>query len=85
MLYFLEENVQHQTLNKLFVFITIIEALQRNIVDIFLILSWWRSLSYRNQSINLLCKSIDWFLYGWTSVMEELNIFQSGMKQVGPS
>ena len=27
-------------------------------------LSWWRrSLSYRNQSINLLCKLMDWFLY----------------------
>ena len=24
---------------------------------------WRRSLSYRNQSINLLCKSVDWFLY----------------------
>ena len=28
-----------------------------------LILSWQRSLSYRNQSINLLWKSMDWFLY----------------------
>ena len=26
-------------------------------------LSWRRSLSYRNQSINFLCKSFDWFLY----------------------
>ena len=25
--------------------------------------SWWRSLLYRNQSINVLCKSINWFLY----------------------
>ena len=24
---------------------------------------WWRSLSYKNQSIDLLCKSKDWFLY----------------------
>ena len=29
----------------------------------FLTLSWRRSLSYRNQSIDLLCKSMDWFLY----------------------
>ena len=29
----------------------------------FLALSWWRSLSYRNQFIDLLCKSMDWFLY----------------------
>ena len=28
-----------------------------------LTLSWWRSLSYRNQSIELLCKSMDWGLY----------------------
>ena len=28
-----------------------------------LTLSWQRSLSYRNQSIDLLCKSVDWFLY----------------------
>ena len=26
-------------------------------------LSWWRYLSYRNQSIDLLCKTMDWFLY----------------------
>ena len=28
-----------------------------------LTLSRWRPLSYRNQSIDLLCKSMDWFLY----------------------
>ena len=28
-----------------------------------LTLSWRRPLSYRNQSIDLLCKSVDWFLY----------------------
>ena len=28
-----------------------------------LTLSWRRSLSYRNQSIDWLCKSMDWFLY----------------------
>ena len=28
-----------------------------------LTLSWLRSLSYRNQSTDLLCKSMDWFLY----------------------
>ena len=32
-------------------------------VDIGLALSWQRSLSYRNQSIDLLYKSLDWFLY----------------------
>ena len=34
---------------------------------------WWRSLSYRNQSIDLLCKSLDWFLYNRDPVMKELN------------
>ena len=29
----------------------------------YLTFSWWRSLSYRNQSIYMLCKSMDWFLY----------------------
>ena len=29
----------------------------------YLTLSWRRSLSYRNQTIDLLCKSMDWFLY----------------------
>ena len=33
-----------------------------NILQI-LILSWWRPLSYRNQPIDLFCKSMDWFLY----------------------
>ena len=28
-----------------------------------LTLSWWRSLSYRNQSIDMQSKSMDWFLY----------------------
>ena len=28
-----------------------------------LTLSWWRPLSYRNQSIDLQSKSVDWFLY----------------------
>ena len=28
-----------------------------------LTLSWRRPLSYRNQPIDLLCKSMDWFLY----------------------
>ena len=32
------------------------------LMKILLTLSWRRSPSYRNQSIDLLCKSIDWFL-----------------------
>ena len=32
--------------------------------NLFLTLWWRRSLSYRNQSIGLFCKSMGWFLYG---------------------
>ena len=31
--------------------------------ELYLTLSWRRSLSYRNQSIDLQSKSVDWFLY----------------------
>ena len=31
--------------------------------NIYLTLLWWRPLSYRNQSIDLQNKSMDWFLY----------------------
>ena len=40
-----------------------------------LTLSWRRPLSYRNQSIDLLCKSVDWFLYENGLRHERLNIF----------
>ena len=45
------------------------ENLKRNVTVLYekkitlLTLSWRRPLSYRNQSIDLLCKSVDWFLY----------------------
>ena len=35
----------------------------QNVLIIFLTLSRRRPLSYRNQSTDLLCKSMDWFLY----------------------
>ena len=49
-------------------------------------LSWRRPLSYRNQSINLLRKSMDWFLYdnglryekvNWEKYFTQLNIWDS--------
>ena len=40
-------------------------------------LSWRRSLSYRNQSINFLCKSFDWFLYDRDSVTNDFAHFRS--------
>ena len=48
-----------------------------------LTLSWRRSLSYRNQSADLFCKSMDWFLYDrdLTSVMKAviLKLFKNSM------
>ena len=37
--------------------------LRFNLINVCLTLSWQRPLSYRNQFIDLLCKSMDWFLY----------------------
>ena len=43
--------------------------------SIFLLnLLWRRPLSYRDQSIDLLRKSMDWFLYDTASVMKGLNV-----------
>ena len=38
-----------------------------------LTLSWWRLLSDRNQSIDLHCKSMDWFLYDNNLCHERVN------------
>ena len=40
-----------------------------------LTLSWRRSLPYRNQSIDLLCKSMHWFLYDRDFLHERDNFF----------
>ena len=41
--------------------------------DVFLLtLSWTSSLSYRNQTFDLLCKSMDWFLYDRELVHERV-------------
>ena len=40
---------------------------------VLLTLSWRRSLSYRNQYIDLLCKSMDWFLYDNGPCRERVN------------
>ena len=39
-----------------------------------LTLSWQRSLSYRKQSIDLSCKSMDWFLYDRGLRHERVNV-----------
>ena len=38
-------------------------------------LSWRRSLSYRNQSIDLLCKSMGWILYDRDSRHDRVKVF----------
>ena len=50
-----------------------IKALERNAVMISLTLSGRRSLSYRNQTIDLLRKSMDWFLYDNGLRLERVN------------
>ena len=45
--------------------------------NLFLTLSWRRPISHRNQSINLLCKSMDWFLYDIGLRREKVNRFIS--------
>ena len=42
------------------------------VFKVYLTLSWQRPVSYRNQSIDLLGKSMDWFLYDNGPVMKEL-------------
>ena len=43
-------------------------------------LSWRRSLSYRNQTIDLLNKSMGWFLYDRNLLMKELTHFPSMLR-----
>ena len=45
-----------------------------------LTLSWRRPLSYRSQSIDLLCKSMDWFQYDNGLRHERVNVFFAGLK-----
>ena len=43
-----------------------------------LTLSWWRFLSYRNRSLDLLCKPMNWFLYGSNLRHENINGWRRG-------
>ena len=47
-----------------------------------LTLSWRKPLSYRNQSIDLLSKSMDWFLYGNGLRMRELKFIRQSPNSV---
>ena len=40
-----------------------VKKIHHKSLTVFLTHSWRRSLSYRNQSIDLLCKTMDWLLY----------------------
>ena len=44
-------------------------------IEFTLILSWWRPLSYKNQSIDLLCNQWTGFLMITASIMKELNYY----------
>ena len=44
-------------------FLLFLNIFLENILHNLLTLSWQRPLSYKNQSIDLLCKSMNWFLY----------------------
>ena len=46
--------------------------------SVVLTLSWRKPLSYRNQSIDLLCKSMEWFLYDNGLRHERIKISVSG-------
>ena len=54
-------------------------------VSFMLTLSWRRFLSYRNQSIDLLSKSVDWFLYDRNLRHERVNFqpIQHNMQHIG--
>ena len=56
----------------------ILSSVRGHLQILFLLtLSWRRLLSYRNQSIDLLCKSMDWFLYDNGLRHERVNIIWS--------
>ena len=46
-----------------------------------LTLSWRKPISYRNQPINLLCKSIDWFLYDIVLHHERVKVIRTVLHQ----
>ena len=55
-------------------------ASSTNLLYTHLTLSWRRPLSYRNQYIDLLCKSMDWFLYDRDLRHERVNDCASFLK-----
>ena len=58
--------------------------LRHQVLFIILTLSWRRPFLYRNQSIDLLCKSMDWFLYDNALRHERVNeiIWHNHLKNI---
>ena len=54
---------------------------KRLILESSLTLSWRRPISYRNQSIDLLGKSMDWFLYDIGLCHERVNNLKKGISR----
>ena len=50
--------------------------------ELLLILSWRKPLLHRNQFIDLLCKSMDWFLYDNGPRHERVNVFYYKLQEV---
>ena len=67
-----------------FIFINYFENCDaRKFALIFLTLSWLKSLLYKNQSIDLLCKSVDWFLYDTDLLHERVKVYWRTQKRQG--
>ena len=65
-----------------FIFINYFENCDaRKFTLIFLTLSWLKSLLYKNQFIDLLCKSVDWFLYDTDLLHERVKVYWRTQKR----
>ena len=61
-----------------------VRSIEKNWENVSLTLSWRRPLSYRNQSIDLLLKSMDWFLYDIGLRHERVKNCQFTYKELQP-
>ena len=65
--------------------IRLFEALQMFFFKFLLTLSWWRPLSYRNQSTDLLRKSMEWLLYDNDIRHERVKMGKKWRKMLTPT
>ena len=62
--YDIRSNVQNQWLRaSISISVELSQVSKTSFLKAYLTFSWRRSLSHRNQCIDLLCKSMNWFLY----------------------